>query len=116
MGSLMKTIFEKIIDGEIPAEKIYEDDQIIVIKDIHPKAPIHLLIITKKVIPNIQSIPKEDLPLLAAIFEVGQKMAKQFGLEESGYRILVNNGGYAGQIVPHLHFHLLGGKVLGDIG
>lgn len=112
----MKTIFEKIIDGELPADKVYEDDQLIAIKDKFPKAPIHLLIITKKVIPDIQAMKEEDFPLIAAVFRVATQLAAEFGLEENGYRLLINNGPYAGQTIPHLHFHLLGGRPLGAMG
>lgn len=112
----MKTLFEKIIDGELPAEKVYEDETMIAIKDKYPKAPVHLLIIPKKVIEDLQSIKDEDLPLIGKIIQVAQLLAKQFGLVEDGYRLLVNNGPDAGQTIYHLHFHLLGGKVLGPMG
>lgn len=112
----MKTIFEKIIDEELPSEKVYEDDQILVIKDKYPKAPVHLLIITKKVIADIQSLKEEDLPLIGEVFRVAQQLAKEFNLEEGGYRLLVNNGPNAGQMINHIHFHLLGGRPLGPMG
>ena len=112
----MKTIFEKIIEGELPAEKVYEDAKIIAIKDKFPKAPIHLLIIPKKMIPNLQSVQEEDLFLIAEVCKVAQKLAKEFEIDEDGYRLLVNNGPDAGQIIFHLHFHLLGGRQLGPMG
>lgn len=112
----MKTIFEKIIAGELPGVKVYEDDQIVAIKDKHPKAPVHLLIIPRKVIPDLQSLKEEDLPLIANIIRVAQTLAKKFNLEEEGYRLLVNNGPDAGQTIDHLHFHLLGGRPLGSMG
>lgn len=112
----MKTIFEKIIDDELPSDKVYEDDQIVVIKDKYPKAPIHLLIIPKKVIANIQSLEEKDFPLMGEIFRVAQQLAKEFKLEEEGYRLLVNNGPNAGQMIFHIHFHLLGGRLLGPMG
>lgn len=112
----MKTLFEKIIDGELPAEKVYEDENIVAIKDKFPKAPVHLLIITRKVIPDVQSLKEGDLPLLGKVFQAAQKLAKEFGLEEGGYRLLVNNGPHAGQSIFHLHFHLLGGRPLGPMG
>lgn len=111
----MTTIFGKIIRGELPSEKVFENDRILVIKDIHPAAPVHLLIIPKKEIPNIQSVSPEDLPLLSEICAVAQQLAIQFGVEK-GYRLLTNNGADAGQMIFHLHFHLLGGKKLGGIG
>jgi histidine triad (HIT) family protein len=112
----MKTIFEKIIDGELPGEKVYEDDKIVAIKDKFPKAPVHLLIITRKVIPDLQTMKEEDLPLIGEVVKVAQKLAKQFDLEEEGYRLLVNHGPDAGQTIYHLHFHLMGGRPLGPMG
>jgi histidine triad (HIT) family protein len=112
----MKTLFERIIEGELDSEKVYEDDQIIAIKDKYPVAPLHLLIITKKVIPNLQSMEAEDYPLLQEVVRVVQKLAEEFGVDKEGYRLLTNNGSDAGQIIHHLHFHLLGGHPLGKIG
>lgn len=113
----MKTIFQKIIDGELPATKVYEDTSVIAIKDIAPKAPVHLLIIPKKVIPDLQSLKPEDYSLLGKVAEVAQKLALEFDLlEQGGYRLLTNNGEGAGQTVFHLHFHLLGGRPLGEMG
>jgi histidine triad (HIT) family protein len=111
---MMTTIFGKIIRGEASAKKVFENDRIIVIHDINPSAPVHLLIIPKKEIPNLQSIAEDDLPLMAEVIDVATKMAKKFGVEE-GYRLLTNNGSDAGQQVFHLHFHLIGGKKLGPI-
>lgn len=110
----MLTIFEKIIKGELPSEKVYENERILVIKDIYPAAPVHLLILPKKHIPNLQSVSQEDLPLIAEMCEIAQKLAKEFGIAD-GYRFLTNNGNNAGQAVHHLHFHLIGGKQLGPI-
>ena len=110
----MTTVFKKIIEGEIPCEKVFENDRILAFKDIAPKAPVHLLIIPKKEIPNLQAVGPEDYPLIGEIVEVAQQLAKEFGLE-NGYRFMTNNGSDAGQIVPHLHFHLLGGNRLSDI-
>jgi histidine triad (HIT) family protein len=112
----MKTIFQRIIEGELPAETVYEDETIIAIKDKHPQAPVHLLIIPKKMIEDLQSLKEEDLPLMGKIVAVAQLLAKKFDLTEEGYRLLVNNGPNAGQIIYHLHFHLLGGRALGPIG
>ncbi len=109
-----KTLFEKIIDGEMPAKKVYEDEAIIAIEDKFPKAPVHLLIIPKKVIPDIQSMQEEDFPLLGKIVKTAQKLAKEFNLGE-GYRLVVNNGTQAGQTIFHLHFHLMGGHFLGGM-
>lgn len=111
----MSTVFGKIIKGEIPAEKVFENEHLLVIKDINPAAPVHLLIITKKEIPNIQSMSAEDLPLLAEIIAVAQELARRFGIAE-GYRLITNNGAAGGQIISHLHFHLIGGRQLGALG
>ncbi len=110
----MTTIFGKIISGELPADKIFENERILVIKDLFPKAPVHLLIMPKKEIADLQSLEKEDLPLVAEIISVVQRLAKEHNLEE-GYRLIVNNGPFAGQSVSHLHFHLIGGKRLGGM-
>jgi histidine triad (HIT) family protein len=111
----MTTIFGRIIKGEIPAEKVFENERILAIKDIYPKAPVHILIMPKKEIPNFQSIKPEDFPVIDEIISVAQQLAKQFGVE-GGYRFLTNNGEEAGQTIFHLHFHLLGGRNLGDMG
>lgn len=111
----MTTIFEKIIKREIPAEIVFENERIIAIKDIHPAAPVHILIITKKVIQDLQSLQSEDLPLIAEIMTVAQSLANEFGIQD-GYRLLTNNGTPSGQTIFHLHFHLLGGKSLGKLG
>ena len=110
----MDTIFGKIIKGELPAEKVFENDRILAIKDIHPAAPVHLLIISKKEIPSIQSMSPEDFPLIGEMVAVAQNLAKEFGIEQ-GYRLLTNNGRSAGQTIFHLHFHLLGGRTLGPM-
>lgn len=110
----MTTIFGKIIEGEMPADKVFENERILAIKDIYPKAPVHLLIMPKKEIPNLQSVAKEDLSLISEIIEVAQQLAKEFKVSD-GYRLLVNNGAEAGQSVSHLHFHLIGGKTLGGM-
>ena len=110
----MTTVFGKIIAGEMPAEKVFENERILAIKDISPKAPVHLLIMPKKEIPNLQSVSKNDLSLIAEVVEVAQQLANEFKVAE-GYRLIVNNGAEAGQTVSHLHFHLIGGKSLGGM-
>src|SRR6185295_20325624 len=100
----MKTIFQKIIDGEIPSDKVFENEQIIAIKDINPQAPIHLLIIAKKPIPSLAAITPEDGPLMAEMMQVAGDLARKFKIE-NGFRLLTNNGTTAGQTIFHLHFH-----------
>lgn len=108
------TIFSKIINGELPAEKVFENERIVAFKDINPAAPVHILIVTKKEIPDLQSVTPEDLPLIAEIIEVAQTLAKRFNIT-GGYRLLTNNGAPAGQSIFHLHFHLIGGRSLGPL-
>jgi histidine triad (HIT) family protein len=110
----MSTVFGKIIRKELPATIVYEDDLAIAFKDIHPQAPVHLLIVPKKEFKNLQNLPKEDLGLISHIVMVAQKLAKEYKIEDN-YRFLTNNGEDAGQSVWHLHFHLIGGKQLGAI-
>lgn len=110
----MKTIFKKIIDNELQADKVFENDRIIAIKDINPKAPVHLLIIPKKEIPDFQSVSEEDFALITECLKVAQDLALRFGISD-GYRLLTNNGSNAGQTIFHVHFHLIGGKQLGSM-
>ncbi len=110
-----ETIFTKIIRGELPADKVFENERVIAIKDIHPCAPVHLLIISKKVIPDLQSAAAGDLPLIGEMMTVAQQLAEKFGITD-GYRLLTNNGAPAGQTIFHLHFHLIGGRRLGPLG
>jgi histidine triad (HIT) family protein len=111
----METIFGKIIRREIPAEIVFENEKLIAIKDIHPQAPIHLLIIPKEVYPDLQSVPSDKLSILQDVAKAAQHLAKEFHITQ-GYRLLTNNGSEAGQTVFHLHFHLLGGRDLGALG
>jgi histidine triad (HIT) family protein len=111
----MSTVFGQIIAGKIPCKKVFENDRILAIEDIHPAAPVHILIMPKKEIRDLQSLEPDDYHLLGEIVAVAQKLAAQFKIED-GYRLLTNNGTGAGQSVFHLHFHLLGGRSLGKIG
>lgn len=110
----MTTLFGKIVKGEIPADKVFENERIVAFKDIHPAAPIHILIVPKKEIPDLQSVTAEDLALIAEVVTVAQELAKRYNITE-GYRLLTNNGPLAGQTILHLHFHLIGGKALGAL-
>lgn len=110
----MSTIFGKIIQGELPAEKVFENENFLVIKDRFPVAPVHLLILPKQEIINLQSATAEELSWMAELFFIVQKLADDFQIAD-GYRLLTNNGTLAGQSVFHLHFHLIGGKELGPI-
>jgi histidine triad (HIT) family protein len=111
----MTTIFAKIIKGEIPSKKVFENERILAIEDIAPAAPVHILIMPKKAIRCLQDVKEEDLSLIAEIVQVAQKLAKQFNIAD-GYRLLTNNGADGGQSVFHLHFHLLGGERMSHLG
>ena len=104
----MDCVFCKIVDGDIPSDTIYEDDQIIAFKDLDPQAPIHFLVIPKKHITSLATLDESDSDLVAKIMLVIQKLAKENNLE--GYRVVTNIGEDGGQSVPHLHFHVLGGR------
>jgi len=104
-------IFCKIAAGEIPSTKVYEDETILAFRDIQPMAPTHILVIPKEHIPSVDGITPENSGIVAHIFEVIPTIARQEGLEK-GYRVVSNCGPDAGQTVPHLHFHILGGKEL----
>lgn len=105
------TLFEKIINREIPSDILYEDDLSFVIKDINPQAPTHLLIIPKKVIPKLSDASEDDQMILGHLMLVAGKIADELGLDET-FRLVVNNGAKAGQSVFHLHLHLLSGRLL----
>lgn len=107
-------IFCKIIKGEIPCNKVYEDDEVLAFHDINPAAPIHILIIPKKHIESLAVIEKEDQTLIGKIYGVIHQIADEQGIQEKGYRVIVNCGEDGGQEVMHLHFHLLAGKQLGE--
>lgn len=106
---LMSTIFQKIIAGEITADILHEDEQCIVIRDIEPQAPTHLLVIPKKVIARIGESHLQDQSILGHLLHIAAKIAEKEKLF-SGYRIVINNGPDGGETVPHLHIHVLGGR------
>lgn len=108
---MSSTLFEKIINKEISADILYEDDLAIIINDINPQAPTHLLIIPKKVIPKLSDATAEDKEVLGHLMILAGKIAKDLGLDET-FRLVVNNGAKAGQSVFHLHLHLLSGRNL----
>ena len=105
-------IFCKIVAGEIPSTKVYEDETILAFRDIAPQAPTHILVIPKAHIEDTNGITAENSALIARIFEIIPEIAKQEGLA-NGYRVATNCGPDSGQMVPHLHFHVLGGKSMG---
>ena len=107
-----KTIFKKIIDKEIPAKIVHEDDLCLAFHDVSPQAPVHVLVIPKKDIPSVDAIAEEDAELIGHLWLVIRDLAQEFQLG-SGYRVVVNCGEEGGQTVEHLHFHLLGGLAMG---
>jgi len=110
----MECLFCKIINKEIPADIVYEDEDILAFKDINPMSPVHILVIPKKHIISLANLKVEDEPLIGRIYTIINKIAKEQGVYESGYRVIVNCGDDGGQEVMHLHFHILAGKKLGS--
>lgn len=106
----MDCIFCKIANGEIPCKKVYEDEQVLAFYDISPAAPTHVLVIPKKHVQDIMQV--EDMGITSAALAAVQKIVRDLGLEEDGFRLVVNTGKMGGQTVPHLHFHILGGRML----
>ena len=106
-----KTIFKKIIDGEIPADVIFQDEHCLAFRDINPQAPTHVLVIPRKEIASVDAITDEDQALVGHLYLVIRDLARELGLD-GGYRVIVNCGDEGGQTVDHLHFHLLGGRSL----
>jgi histidine triad (HIT) family protein len=111
----MPTLFEKIIAGELPADFVFRDDRVVAFRDIHPAAPVHVLIVPRKPIPTTNDIADEDESLIGHMVIVARDLARELGIAESGYRLLVNCNRDSGQEVYHLHVHLIGGKPLGPL-
>ncbi len=109
-------IFCKIVAGEIPSTKVYEDEHVVAFNDINPQAPVHVLVIPKKHLASVNDLHADDAALMGHIFAAVQKVAHEKGIAESGYRVITNTGKDAGQVVFHLHFHVMGGKPLGPLG
>jgi histidine triad (HIT) family protein len=107
--SMSKTLFQKICDREIPGEIVYEDDRVVAFRDIQPKAPVHVLIVPRKPIPRIAEAAPEDHAVLGHLLLKAAEVARKLGLT-GGYRLVFNNGPDAGEAVPHLHCHILGGR------
>ncbi|WP_456342673.1 histidine triad nucleotide-binding protein [Thermovibrio sp.] len=108
-------VFCKIVKGELPAKVVYEDELVMAFHDINPQAPVHILVIPKEHIPTLNDLEERHRELIGHIFLVIKKIAKEQGIDQSGYRVLVNCNRDGGQEVYHLHFHLLGGKPLGPM-
>jgi histidine triad (HIT) family protein len=111
----MPTLFEKIIAGELPGDFVFRDDRVVAFRDIHPVAPVHVLIIPRKAIPTTDDIADEDESLIGHMIIVARDLARELGVAKSGYRLIVNCNPDSGQEVYHLHVHLIGGKPLGPL-
>lgn len=105
-------LFCRIASGDLPSKTVFEDDEVIAFHDIHPVAPVHVLICPRKHIATLNDVSAEDAPLLAHMFEVARKIAEQFGVAQKGYRTTFNVNAEAGQTVFHLHLHVIGGRRL----
>jgi len=110
----MECIFCQIVAGKVPGEFLYQDEEIIAFRDINPQAPTHLLIIPKSHIPSLAHLSEADSPLIGHMVNAANELAKKEGISESGYRLAISCGEDGGQVVPHLHMHLVGGRRLSD--
>jgi len=114
---MQECVFCKIVKGQIPSDKVYEDNQILVFRDIHPQAPVHYLVIPKKHITSISEMTDADIGLVGQMVNTAARMAVAAGIADKGYRLVTNSGREGGQVVNHLHWHILGGRQLsGDLG
>ena len=109
---MSKTLFEKIVAREIPAQIVYEDDRVLAFRDINPQAPTHALIVPKKPIPRLAEAKTEDQELLGYLLLKAAEVAGKLGLDRGGFRLVINNGADGGETVPHLHVHILGGRYM----
>ncbi len=107
------TLFERIIARQIPADIVYEDDRVLAFRDINPQAPVHVLIVPKRVIHRINEAAPADAEVLGHLLLKAAEVARQLGLGDTGFRLVLNNGADGGETVPHLHCHILGGRALG---
>jgi len=110
----MDCIFCQIVAGKVPTEFLYQDEDAVAFRDIYPKAPTHIVIIPKEHIPSLAHLSEEQLPLMGHMVKIANQLAKREGIAEQGYRLVINCGKEGGQVVPHLHIHLLGGKRISD--
>ena len=110
----MDCIFCQIIAGKVPSEIVYQNKEVIAFRDINPQAPIHLIIIPKRHIPSLAHLSEEESPLIGQMINIANHLAKMESISESGYRLVMNCGDEGGQLVSHLHLHLLGGRKLSN--
>ncbi len=107
----MNDVFCEIVRGEIPTEFVYQDEDVVAFNDVHPSAPVHILIVPRKHIESVRDARDEDALILGKLLLAAKKVAEKVGVDKTGYKLVINNGAGAGQVVPHLHMHLLGGGV-----
>jgi len=110
----MDCVFCQIVAGKIPSDTLYQDEEVIAFRDINPLAPTHLLIIPKRHIASLAQLTDDEMPLIGHMARVANQLAREEGVAESGYRLVISSGEQGGQIVPHLHMHLMGGRRLSD--
>lgn len=110
---MSKTLFERIISREIPADIVFENEELLAFRDINPQAPVHVLLVPKRVVARVDEAQRSDRELLGNLLLAAAQVARQLGLAENGYRLVINNGKDGGETVPHLHCHILGGRPLG---
>jgi histidine triad (HIT) family protein len=110
----MECIFCQIVAGKIPSDTVYQDEEVIAFRDIKPQAPVHLIIIPRRHIPSLAHLSEADSSLVGHMVAIANQLAKGEGVAQSGYRLVINCGKEGGQLVPHLHLHLLGGRRLSD--
>jgi histidine triad (HIT) family protein len=111
----MPTLFERIIAGELPADVVHRDERVTAFRDIHPRAPVHILIVPNKPIPTVNDLTDDDEALIGHLYTVARELARREGIAEKGYRLIMNCNDDGGQEVYHLHLHLLGGRRLGTM-
>jgi len=111
----MATVFERIIAGELPAQIVHRDEQVTAFRDLHPRSPVHILIVPNKPIPTVNDIADADEALIGHLYTVARDLARREGIAEDGYRLIINCNAHGGQEVYHLHVHLLGGRPLGPM-
>lgn len=110
----MDCVFCQIVAGKLPADILYQDEEVMAFRDIHPVAPTHVLIIPKRHIPSLAQMADEETPLIGKMTRVANQLAREEGVSENGYRLVISSGRDGGQVVPHLHMHLIGGKRLSE--
>ncbi len=111
----MTTLFAKIVQGELPADIVYQDELVTAFRDINPQAPTHVLVVPNKVIPTANDLTAEDEQIAGRMLLVAKKVAEQEGIAEDGYRLIINCNRHGGQEVYHLHLHVIGGRMLGPM-